>query len=430
MRLKVLLVSSYKIKCGIACYTEVLRTLLERDFDVTVAVLDQSLLRRTERHVVRTADAHIKAICAQFKDYDVVNIQWEPGLLGCRGADVVRRGRWLLEAADRLILTTHHVYPYPQSGFHHAWLQARHHGVRSLVTHLIDSSVVRAIYADIRKRARAGNFALVAHTERDRRFFRDVVGIDNVFDHPLSHIQAGWRERLAHDTPPARQELQRRFPNKRTFIGVFGFLAEYKGIVTALRAMKYLDDSCQLLVYGGVHPGQIKQRQSIDPYLQALLGELETKPAGWSERKPAPLLSKVAFLGAPDDYNFAVAIDAVDLCVFPYLEAGGSGSGPVSHAIELGKPTVLTRTSAFIELEKYFPKHFEMIEVGNHIQLAQTIKRLVSAPKSKPPLYYSNETLAALYGDLICGCAGRQFLPPDRLNNAAQRERRLPMAAE
>ena len=418
MSLKVLIVSSHGMKCGIASYAEVLRSLLDQDFKVSIAALDQSLLRRQERHVIRAGDRHIRSICKSLKEYDVVNLQWEPGLLGYTHGDIIRRFRWLLGAAPKLILTAHTVLHYPKSGLLHWAHTARSQGLRGLLLSRWDTDLARHSYAAIRSRARQGNFALVAHTERDRRFLRDVVGIESTVAHPLSHIRADWPARLARDTPPARKELQSLFPSKRTFVGVFGILSEYKGILAALKALPYFEEDWQLVIYGGVHPTTIRHREAIDPYVSELIKELESKskahrirlgPSG-KARTRNPLVDRVAFLGAPDDYEFAVAINAVDVCVFPYLKVGQSASGPVSHAIELGKPTIVTRTSTFIELERYFPKHFEMIDIGNHIQLAQTVKRLVAIPRRKPPLYYSKETLAELYGDLIRRCAGKEML--------------------
>jgi glycosyltransferase involved in cell wall biosynthesis len=431
MRLKVLIVSSHKIKCGVANYTDTLSSLLDAEFDVSIAALDQSILRREERHVVRAGDRHIKAICAQFKDYDVVNIQWEPGLLGRRHKDIARRFPWLLAAAKRLILTAHSVMPFPDRTLLGNILFARRHGWRALRDRLRDEALPRRCYAAIRKRARAGHFALVAHTERDRRYFRDVIGIQNTFDHPTSHIHAGWRRRIERDTPTARKELEQLFPGKRKFIGVFGFLSEYKGIATAIKATQYLDEDCQLLIYGGVHPDQIRPWQAINPYLQELVEELERKPAGASELDPSPALDRVAFLGAPDDYDFVLATSAVDVCVFPYLEVGQSASGPAVTAIELGKPTVLTRTHHFIEFEKYFPEHFEMVDIGNYIELAQTIQHLTSEHRAKPPLAYNSETLAQFYGDLIRRCAGEaRSMANRREHELGESEQPLPVAAE
>jgi len=465
--MKVLLVSSYRVSCGIATYTEALETLLEKDFALTVFALDQSILKSRIPHVIEAGDQQIRELCASFKDYDVVNFQWEPGLLGDGYKETAKRLGWILEAADKLILTVHTVVPYPrQRGLMDLASFVRRKGVKGFYRYFLDPEDLyrRETYRVLRQRAASDRKTFVAvHTNREKQFFQNVVGFKNVFDHPLSLIHAGWPERLAQDAPRARADLEEMFPGKHTFIGVFGFISEYKGMHTALKAMKLLGPGYQLLIYGGVHPGVLQEREPVNSYVKTLIDEIEfdslparkrrasgasgsasasrasspslsrrssasssavsTKRFGSGSPAPSPrrnvglrktLLDKVAFLGAPDDYDFALAMKTMDICVFPYLEVGQSGSGPVSIAIELGKPTIASRTKAFIELARYHPKHFEMIDIGNHIQLGQAIQRMTRLPAATRPVEYNGATLAAFYGRLIRTIAGRPADEPAR----------------
>ncbi|MCW5719025.1 MAG: glycosyltransferase [Bauldia sp.] len=410
--MKVLIVSSYQISCGIASYTAVLKSLLENDFEVSVAPLDQSVLRRLEQQAVQAGDRQIRAICESFKDYDVVNLQWEPGLLGATAPHMMRRFRWLIDAAPNLIVTVHTALPYPQKkSLTGALGHMRRHGLRSLPRYLVEGRFERAAFAALSNRAKAGgNFAIAVHNERERNFYRNVVGIESVHAHPLSNIRAGWRTLLDKDTPVARQRLEALYPDRRTFIGVFGFLSEYKGIQTAIKAMNDLDDGHQLLIYGSVHPEAIRHGQTINPYVKELIDGLEK----------AEFRDRVAFIGSPDDYEFALAINTVDICVFPYVDvASHSGSGPLAHAIELGKPTVATRTRSFLEMQRYFPKAFEMFDVGNHLQLAQAIERIGKVDTPRPAIRYDNETLAAFYADLIRNTASKPAVRPGAQANDA-----------
>ncbi len=59
--MKVLLISSYRISCGIAAFTETLETLLDKDFDVTVFALDQSIVKSRIPHVVEAGDRLIRS---------------------------------------------------------------------------------------------------------------------------------------------------------------------------------------------------------------------------------------------------------------------------------------------------------------------------------------------------------------------------------
>lgn len=464
---KVLLISSYKVSCGIAAYTETLETLLAKDFDVTVHALDQSILRSRIPHVVAAGDRQIRDLCTRLGEYDVVNLQWEPGLLGDRQDLMSKRLEWILQAAENLILTVHTVVPYPTGRSPIDFLGfVRRRGLARAYQYFLDPErrYQKETYRILHERAQSGKKTFVAvHTERERLFFQNVVGFTDVFDHPLSLIHADWPRRLERDTAHARRELEELYPGKKTFVGMFGFISEYKGLHTAIRSMQLLDDSTQLLIYGGVHPGNLREREPVNSYLKELMTEIESdllaskkaraaakgaRPVEVSKLEPLPedpeedrkretrsevrddgsrhelapddsvnaaarfsaltasgdeqnLYEKVAFLGSPDDYDFVLAMSAVDICLFPYLEVGQSGSGPASQAIQLGKKTILTRTKAFIELAKYYPKHFEMVDVGNHLQLAQTIERLTRRGTAGPAATYTNETLAAFYGQLI-----------------------------
>ena len=54
-------------------------------------------------------------------------------------------------------------------------------------------------------------------------------------------------------------------PKESKLIGVFGFLGRYKGFDTAVRALHHLPKDYHLVIFGGVHPNEIKPQQPIDP---------------------------------------------------------------------------------------------------------------------------------------------------------------------
>ena len=64
--------------------------------------------------------------------------------------------------------------------------------------------------------------------------------------------------------------MQRRAEENAVLVGVFGFLNEYKGITTAIQALRYLPANHHLLIFGGVHPQEIAHRQPRHPYISTL----------------------------------------------------------------------------------------------------------------------------------------------------------------
>src|SRR5437016_4725312 len=59
-------------------------------------------------------------------------------------------------------------------------------------------------------------------------------------------------------------------PGGSKLIGVFGFLGRYKGFDTVVKALHHLPKDYHLLIFGGVHPNEIKLHQPIDPVVSTL----------------------------------------------------------------------------------------------------------------------------------------------------------------
>ena len=271
-----------------------------------------------------------------------------------------------------------------------------------------------------------GKLTMIAHTRRDRRFFRYVVGLQRVVDHPLSYMRKGWLEKLGQENGIKRSEFETVAGQGKKYIVAYGFLSEYKGIATAIRAMRFLPDEYVLLIYGGVHSGNIKNFQKINPYLGSLVAEVtgdrltqekvaklgrNVRRANGSAPPPSfdeavtqlhemtkPLSDRVFFVEAPDDFDLARVVSAADACVLPHMEIGQSASGVASQAIDLGKRTLLSRTHTFMELSDYFPDRIEFFEIGNALQLAQGILRLMNKDEvGFKGLQYTNMTQAHFY---------------------------------
>ena len=128
------------------------------------------------------------------------------------------------------------------------------------------------------------------------------------------------------------------------------------------------------LIFGGVHPNEIKPQQPIDPVVTSLFdaGYVDTSVA---ERiaansgaaapavsvavdssmrdllieHPKDLSDRIHFMGAQSDADFLAAMAICDAVVFPYLEVGQSSSGPISQALELGCRVIASRTHTFLQ---------------------------------------------------------------------------------
>lgn len=187
-------------------------------------------------------------------------------------------------------------------------------------------------------------------------------------------------------------------PKDSKLIGVFGFLGRYKGFDTVVRALHHLPKNFHLLIFGGVHPNEIKLHQPIDPVVSSLYdaGYVDTSVAERARASsaasapavsvavdgsmrdlltehPKDLSDRIHFLGAQSDDTFLSGMAICDAVVFPYIEVGQSSSGPISQALELGCRVIASRTHTFMQFAHYHQNMVEFFDIGNHLELAGRI---------------------------------------------------------
>lgn len=414
------IVSTFDDLCGIAGYTRYLMKQLENDFEIEVFDLDQFFMRATNQRVRRAADDMIKAFCAKAKTYDFVNIQFEHGTLGRTKADILRRLRLIVDAAPALSITFHTVPPQEPldvGGVVHALTRLRIYDAWSTIErHRDHKSMNGSIYALLRNAARHKPVNAIVHTRRDANLMRHINRLPAVFDHPLAFFGADDVARLRAGTSRASFPILENLPEGAKTIGVFGFLSEYKGFETVVRALQFLPDDHHLLLFGGVHPNEIRKQQKIDPYVRKLLDAAYVDQSifdglgaeGLTLSTDVETLSKVArhpqyvghrihFMGAQSDEDFARAMTLCDHVVLPYLEVGQSASGPMSIALEMGARIIAARNRAFLQFARYHPDTIELFEIGNHLELAERIRARPAHPVETRRIIYDTRTNREIY---------------------------------
>ncbi len=423
-RKRIAVVSTYDELCGIAGYTRALEGQLSGSMDVKVFDLDQYLLRTTHPRIRKLGDKHIEEIAQQLRDYDCVNIQFEYGTLGRSQREIVRRFRHLAEAAPSLTVTFHTVHqvdPLP-------WPDIRAALWRGQIWKAIDtaasvrhvSSLGNAIYETLRRLQRAKWVSAIVHTHRDMQVMRDVHGLRHVFHHPLSFLSAGKAREIRQTTSRSDFPALAALPPNAKLIGTFGFLSSYKGFEVAIRALRLLPPDFHLLVFGGVHPQDIRKHQSIDPYVAELLKEAgisslavaTSMPQQEAEtatplsdtargRNRMKLADRIHFLGVLPDERFMAAMAICDTVVLPYLEVGQSSSGPVSIALEMGCNVLASRTNAFRQLARYHPGRIQFFDIGNFAELAGLIRSVPLTPLIASEPAFNPDTNRRIYCDAM-----------------------------
>jgi glycosyltransferase involved in cell wall biosynthesis len=437
-RRRLALVSTYDDLCGIAAYTRSLEKQLGDYFDVTVFNLDQYLLRSPHNRVRKFGDRHIQDICRDIRDYDAVNLQLEHGTLGHSCSDIHRRFTWIIRAAPRLSVTFHTVFQCEAFNFRTYFNEILRLNFSTAIAMRSEYNRKHRLSAGIASRLRRAQrfkpVTLIVHTRRDLAQMKYVHGMRSVHDHPLSFLTASEVEDIRRSASRDKFAVLDAVPKEGKLIGVFGFLGRYKGFDTAVRALHHLPQDYHLVIFGGVHPNEIKPQQPIDPVVTSLFdaGYVDTSVAerirtnsGMAApavslavdgsmrdlliEHPKDLSDRIHFLGAQSDSDFLMAMAICDAVVFPYLEVGQSSSGPISQALELGCRVIASRTHTFLQFSRYHQNMIEFFDIGNHLELAG---RLLARPQFEPserrPVF-NVETNKAVYVAANGGSPGSEI---------------------
>jgi glycosyltransferase involved in cell wall biosynthesis len=400
-RTRLALVSTYDQLCGIAAYTRSLERQLGDIFDVTVFDLDQYLLRSTHRRVRKFGDRHIQDICREIRNFDAVNLQLEHGTLGRNCADIYRRFNWIVGAAPRLSVTFHTIFQATAFDFSTFFKEILRLNFPKAVAMRSEYNRVHLLSAGVANRLRRAQkfkpVAVIVHTRRDLSYMKYVHGMKYVYDHPLAFLSVAEALDIRRTASRERFAVLDALPRDSKLIGVFGFIGRYKGFDTVVRALHHLPDEYHLLIFGGVHPNEIKAHQPLDPVVSSLFdaGYIDTSVAERMRATPASapavsvafdgtmrdllidhpkdLSERIHFIGATSDTEFLQGMAICDTVIFPYLEVGQSSSGPISQSLELGCRVIASRTHTFLQFGRYHQNMIEYFDIGNHIELAGRI---------------------------------------------------------
>jgi glycosyltransferase involved in cell wall biosynthesis len=425
-RSRLAIVSTHDNLCGIAAYTRSLERQLDDMFDVTVFDLNQYLLRSNHGRVRKFGDKHIQSICREIRHYDTVNLQLEHGTLGRNCSDIFRRFGWILRAAPRFSVTFHSVIAAEAFDFAEFFREISKlnftKAIAMRTTYMRTNRLSAGIATRLRRAQRFKSIALIVHTRRDLFHMTYVHGLRNVYDHPLSFLSAAEAQKIRRTASRAKFPVLDAVPAQSKLIGIFGFLGRYKGFDTVIRALHHLPQEYHLLIFGGVHPNEIKQNQQIDPVVSSLFdaGYIDTSVAERMKSNlgaSAPLVSvavdgsmrdlliehpkdlsgRIHFLGTQSDADFVAGMAICDVVVFPYLEVGQSSSGPISQSLELGCRVIASRTHTFMQFARYHPDAIEFFDIGNHLELAGKILARPQFEMRERPLSFNVETNKATY---------------------------------
>jgi glycosyltransferase involved in cell wall biosynthesis len=455
-RERLAIVSTRNKLCGIASYTAALERQLADVFELTVFDLDQYLLRSRHPRVRALGDRHIKEICQEIACFDAVNLQLEFGTLGQATKDIYRRFSWLVEAAPRLSVTFHSLKrppAFPLADFATALVGRKWHaalGIKAAFSR--ETKLSSGIASRLRRAQRQKPVSVIVHNRRDLSDVRHLSGLDRVFDHPLAFLSATDADAIHRRAARRRFPVLDRLSEDSALVGVFGFLNDYKGFGSVIRALHHLPPNHHLLIFGGTHPNEILRNQPVHPYVASLLRDGNVDLTLYDQIQASPrrdislavdiehqitdlvgvhprdLSNRLHFMGALDDTDFLTGMAVCDAVVFPYLEVGQSSSGPISQALELGCRIIASRTHTFLQFAQYHPNRIEFFDIGNHLELAERIAARPQYAQRREAPRYNVETNKAIYLAANSAPAPANRFRPGRLAAAERVERTVASA--
>jgi glycosyltransferase involved in cell wall biosynthesis len=362
---KLAVLSSYDELCGIATYTSALLNQFTKYYDTTVVPLNPELLRTGESSI---AKKHIKDICNKLKDFDVVNIQFDGGLFGNEPGKILKRSMAIAQSCKKLVLTMHQVPPiekYPSfKRLVNAYLGKKLElHIKELRTIYANNRHVKSYHKLIRY-CKAQGYPVILHTGREAKLLRVKLDYDHIYDHPLCFHSQEYIQAIKANSSKAEFLRKYGLSENKIYLGIFGFISDYKAHETVIKTLEYLPENYELIVFGSQHPNFIKLKEKINPYIKKLMDLINEKKH---------LTSRVKFCGSLNDDDFLKALIWCDFNILPYLEVNQGGSGIAALSLEVGTKTIFAQNKAFIELAKYAPDSFKMFTIGNYMELAHAI---------------------------------------------------------
>jgi glycosyltransferase involved in cell wall biosynthesis len=371
--MKLAIISSYNRDCGIAQYVEHLEGPLRELLGgkLSIAPLPVELLRASGPMANAMAQKALSESLSLIRGADVVAVELEPGLFGRSQGQIWRTLRAIFDASKRVVITYHTVPTLPPA------LPKSFRSLVHLARHTYGQTVFRRLLRLIR--SSQVKFAHIVQTRREKtRLILLGVEAQRIFDMPLSYFTRAEKAEFAQGCYRHKMDAIYGTSGQKV-LGVFGFLGGVKGTKVALRALGHLPADHHILVVGGLHPETVLQGTSEQPPVRDIVGLIEpTFDSGErpeADAKRSTLLARVHFAGAVDNRTFAELMVGCDAILLPYEEVGQSSSGPASQALDLQRPIYCTRTGAFRELGKYSKNALSYFEIGNHLELAQKIRR-------------------------------------------------------
>ncbi len=343
--MKVLHLSTWRQRCGIADFAESIVTHLARQgVQSEIFPLSTPALKYATRAELRSDYDRAIRMAA---DFDVVHIQHEFGFFAGAGGlfEAIENFGYLLSGLHRArrptVVTLHGepsfaglvpAAPAAGAGFAGA--------IQSLVHKMRTRRIVRklerlwhqqvAVYFD----DSPGSFRTLVHTPRTRlAVIRSGLAPQCVSVMPMGHSLRDPAVLIA-DRAAAKARLG--LAPDSVLLTIFGFVTAYKGHLLAVQALKKLPPQYHLAIVGGPNLAN-----SADATLNSIL-------EAWEGEDPR----RLTITGFVPRETIDLYHAATDICLAPFLPGNIAGSASATWAFTSGKPTIASNIPAFAEIQQ------------------------------------------------------------------------------
>lgn len=348
--MRVLHLSTWKERCGIADFTaSFVGELTKLGVESEVFPLDISALCcRTSAEFLHEMDRFAR----EAADFDLAHVQHEFSLFTGSGGvfetvshfahllDALKAGRSNVAVTFHSAAALHALLPAPQADRRLLASGGLGAFAQWLVRKVRLRRIARKLEASWRKRivphfdGRPGSFRALVHTPRARLdLVRSGFAPQSVSVVPLGYqMRAPEFFELSRDAARARLGI----PPDVTLLTIFGFIAEYKGHLLAVEALKKLPARFRLAIIGAPHPANAFDR-TLNEVLKA-----------WDGEDP----QRLTVTGYVPHETIDLYHAAGDLCLAPFLPGNPTGSASLTWALTSGRPTVASSIPAFADIQR------------------------------------------------------------------------------
>jgi glycosyltransferase involved in cell wall biosynthesis len=428
-RPKVAVLSTWNEICGIAHFTKGIVEELEKNYDVEVLPTPRMILGNAKDAAEKdAAENYCRYLGERVKEFDHVNIQFEPGIFASDMMTAMRRFKIVTKNAKSLSITWHYLGRRKSTGKAEFLRLIARGQIRYAIALKRSEAVLNGAWNFLFNTIKSKNIPVthIVHTKRDEHLANSIFNGDiftskkkgksprqPVMSTPLTYLSSGGKDsfldKLEHSN--LKNVLPEMKSEDTRYVGVFGFFSGYKGFETAIDAVDSLPPNYELLMFSSVHESTLRIESRRDEYLGELYDHLKnrdrsirgrnTKKAiqkskllakldgktGKATKEAKDLMDKtfekkkalserVHFLGAVSDDDLVLGMMLCDAVLFPYINSPHTASGPMAQAVELDRKIFASRNIQFVELAKFHGDHFEFCDIGNSIEYAQKIPRM------------------------------------------------------